>query len=76
MKHAKATTVQINLGQTENALELIIQDDGIGFHPEQVKKGVGLKNIKNRIYLINGTHTITSEPEKGCIINIKFPLHQ
>jgi PAS domain S-box-containing protein len=75
IKHAKATGVAIQLGSAQNSISLIIQDDGIGFDPDNVKKGVGLKNIQNRIYLINGTHSITSAPDKGCIIKIKFPIH-
>jgi signal transduction histidine kinase len=39
-----------------------------------VKKGAGLKNIQNRIYLINGTQNIYSAPDKGCKIIINFPI--
>jgi PAS domain S-box-containing protein len=75
IKHAKATTVAIKFKRTKNKLEIIIQDDGIGFIPGQVKKGAGLKNIQNRIYLINGTHSLQSEPGKGCKLVINFPFN-
>jgi signal transduction histidine kinase len=58
-----------------NKAEIIIEDDGIGFEPALIKKGAGLKNIENRIYLINGTHTVYSAPEKGCKIIISFPVN-
>ncbi|MFL5772917.1 MAG: PAS domain-containing protein [Flavisolibacter sp.] len=74
IKHAKAETVSIVFRSFETSLEVMIEDNGIGFHPSQVKKGAGLKNIQNRIYLINGSHTIQSEPDKGCKITIKFPI--
>ena len=75
IKHAKATTVTITFKRSKNKLEIIIQDDGVGFIPGQVKKGAGLKNIQNRIYLIDGTHTIHSEPGKGCKLVINFPFN-
>jgi signal transduction histidine kinase len=76
IRHAKATTVMIRMKAEPKKAALIIEDDGIGFHPEQIKKGAGLKNIENRIYLINGTHTIISAPEKGCKIIIEFPINK
>lgn len=74
IRHAKATTVLIYFKTSKKMIEVTIQDDGIGFHPAQVKKGAGLKNIQNRIYLINGTHSIYTAPEKGCKLVINFPI--
>jgi signal transduction histidine kinase len=74
IKHAKASTVNIQLGHSGGLAQILIQDDGIGFHPDLVKKGVGLKNIQNRIYLINGVQTISSAPGKGCKLIINFPI--
>jgi PAS domain S-box-containing protein len=74
IRHAKATTVTLLIRATKKMIELKIQDDGIGFDPGQIKKGAGLKNIQNRIYLINGSHSIQSAAGKGCIITINFPL--
>lgn len=74
IRHAKATTVEIRFAIGKNDVEISIEDDGVGFDPAAVKKGAGLKNIQNRIYLINGTHTIESAPGKGCKIVIKFPI--
>ena len=74
IRHAKATTVLIKFTHPKNDIEIVIEDDGIGFEPSSVKKGAGLKNIQNRIYLINGSHNIQSAPGKGCRIIIRFPI--
>jgi PAS domain S-box-containing protein len=74
IKHAKATSVSIHFHSRSDTAELMIQDDGIGFDPKSVKKGAGLKNIQNRVYLINGNHSIQSKPGKGCKILIDFPF--
>jgi signal transduction histidine kinase len=52
----------------------MIEDDGIGFNMQKVRKGAGLKNIQNRVYLMNGTHTIASTPNKGSTITIQLPI--
>lgn len=74
VRHAQATTVTISLQQNEADLRLLIQDDGIGFNPETTKKGAGLKNIQNRVYLANGSLEIRSEPGAGCRLVISFNL--
>jgi signal transduction histidine kinase len=74
IKNAKATNVLINLYQCKNNILLNIKDDGVGFEPVSVKKGSGLKNIQNRVYLANGSITLESNPGNGCNIEIKFPI--
>jgi len=74
IKHAKATTVKISFKFRVHNAELTITDDGIGFEPSAVKMGAGMKNIQNRVYLINGTHSIISSPGHGCKIIINFPI--
>jgi len=74
IKHAKATSVHISCAIDGDWAEVTITDDGIGFDPAVVRKGAGLKNVQNRIYLINGTHTFKSSPGAGCTITIVFPL--
>ena len=76
LRHANATFVTIGLTLQEKNIELLIKDDGIGFSHELAKKGAGLKNITNRVYLINGSFVIDSEPGKGCIIKISFPIQK
>src|SRR5205085_525436 len=74
VKHAQASQVTIHAYLINQKVTVIIQDNGIGFYPESIKRGAGLKNIQNRIYLINGTHQITSTPGQGCKIVIQFPV--
>ncbi len=74
IRHAKANLVIIKVKQHGGELQLVIEDNGVGFNPEKVRKGAGLKNIQNRVYLIDGTHTIQSIPGEGCKIFINFPI--
>jgi PAS domain S-box-containing protein len=74
MRHAQASSVFILIRCPGNKVEMNIEDNGIGFDPALVKRGAGLKNIQNRIYLINGTYTIQTAPEQGCRLSINFPI--
>lgn len=74
IKYARATTVHISFRIVKDTAEVIIHDDGVGFDPLSIKKGAGLKNIQNRVYLINGSYFIESAPQQGCKIIIHFPI--
>jgi signal transduction histidine kinase len=71
-KHAYAKTVIIELTQHNEALQLSIKDDGVGFDTLQKKKGVGLQNIVSRTNLFNGEVVVNSKPGAGCELLISF----
>jgi two-component system, NarL family, sensor histidine kinase UhpB len=73
LKHAHAThaCIAIQPGETEHTLA--IEDDGIGFEPQKVQAGIGLKNMESRAQMFNGTMQIISSPGEGCIIRIQVP---
>jgi two-component system, NarL family, sensor kinase len=71
-KHAHAKKVSISLTKHPDSLNLIVEDDGIGFDTT-TQKGIGLKNIEERLKTINGTLNIETKTGKGScfIIDIK-----
>lgn len=71
IKYAQANNVIVQISQNDNLLNLTIEDDGIGFDKNQITKGLGLKNIENRVQLINGTVDITSAKGEGTTINVE-----
>lgn len=76
VRHAKAARVAITVRQDENEVRLEVKDDGDGFSIDAVKKGAGLKNIVNRVYLINGNFAIETHPGAGCTLRINFPIKE
>lgn len=74
IKHAQASEVNIHLTNHKNSLNIMVEDNGIGFNVKQVKTGIGIKNIEKRINHLNGTLTIDSETNKGTTIIIDVPL--
>jgi len=59
----------------EGNVELIIADDGIGFDPETIKKGMGLKNMRSRAELLSGKLDVISTPGKGSKIKVLIPIN-
>lgn len=70
-KYAQASNVIVQISQNNNILNLTIEDDGIGFDKSEIVYGLGLKNIKNRVELINGTVEIASNKGEGTTINVE-----
>jgi signal transduction histidine kinase len=72
-KYAEAKKVSISFFKSKKDILLTIEDDGIGFDIMKSKKGIGLKNMKERVEEINGCFTLKSEVKKGTIITIEIP---
>ncbi|MFV8334698.1 tetratricopeptide repeat protein [Flavobacterium sp. RSP29] len=71
-KYSQAKRCFIMLLKTGDKITIRIWDDGIGFNPEKVKYGIGLKNIKDRTKILQGELKITSSSENGTTIEIVF----
>jgi signal transduction histidine kinase len=73
LKHAKASNVTISLIYQPTGLSLFIQDDGIGFDIENVRRfGNGLKNMKRRMDEMNIDFSI--ENKNGSLITLHYSL--
>ncbi len=75
IKHAEASEILVSLTFGE-INELQVKDNGKGFNLSQIKgdikKGVGIYNIENRVSILNGNVDIDSEKGKGTTITITF----
>jgi len=73
LKHSKANHVDIQLLGNPQQLTLLVQDDGVGFHPdaEEFSHGNGLKNIVDRVRVMEGELEIISSPGNGTGIRVK-----
>lgn len=68
-KYANAKNVSVELHQTDARLDILINDDGLGFDTEVALVGRhGLTGMRYRIDSIGGTMTLTSAPGKGTTI--------
>ncbi len=75
LKHSEATETNIQLNDNEDSVNLIVEDNGVGFNPDKlsVKAGIGLVNLKARVAKLNGTLHIDSGLGAGTTISIDIP---
>jgi len=74
-KHAKATKSSLQLTRHQNELNLIAEDNGIGFLTTKDKNdGLGMQNIQSRIDFLNGDLKIDALSGRGTSIVINIPL--
>lgn len=78
IRHAAASKAFINFTIKDNKWFILeIKDNGIGIDSEKItdkSKSFGLKNIEQRVTLLNGQIKRLSEPNKGTKYIIKIPL--
>ncbi len=77
IKHAKASEANISITQHEDSLNIMVEDNGIGFKPletPKTKDGMGLDSIERRVEHLEGSMDVDSSEEKGTTIVIDIPL--
>jgi signal transduction histidine kinase len=80
VKHAQASQVSILMEHTNDALKIVVQDDGIGFDSRElfqtggITGGFGLFSIEERMTDLDGALEIVSQPGKGCKAILTVPL--
>lgn len=76
IKHAHANSLDIQLTKDQTGINVMIEDNGIGFDASQIEKfeGIGLKNIQTRVEFLKGTVEFSSEKGKGTLVAIYVPL--
>ncbi|OEF29199.1 cache domain-containing protein [Vibrio rumoiensis] len=75
-KHAYASNVDIRLQSLKNTIQLIVRDDGVGFQLNDIvkKKGIGLRNMRERVEFIGGDFDINSERGGGTEITVLLEM--
>jgi signal transduction histidine kinase len=77
-KYATAKKVTAVLQMVNKQVELIIQDDGVGFDFAAIgdKKNLGFLDMEERSIMLGGTCDIRSSPGKGTVVTVKLPLEK
>jgi signal transduction histidine kinase len=76
-KYAQASQVQVLLEQVGDQARLVVEDNGCGFDPQQVRQGShGLAGMRFRLRSCGGTLVLHSAPGQGTRIEATLPLQQ
>jgi PAS domain S-box-containing protein len=76
IKHSRAHHFTVQLRELSGELQLIVQDDGVGFDVELAIRnhGIGLISMRERVSLVKGAISIKSQPGAGTEISVRVPM--
>lgn len=69
IKHSGCTHIKIKY-DTENYIDLSIDDNGIGFDFSQQSNGIGMSSIHHRTAKIGGKISIKTAPGQGTVVHL------
>jgi len=78
VQHAHAHHVFVTVGFARDSIELIVEDDGDGFDPQELDemarrehgRGLGILGMEERASLLGGTVKLTSSPGEGTTVRV------
>jgi signal transduction histidine kinase len=79
-KHAAANKVRITLAVAqaqvhgEDAIDIMVRDNGAGFDPERPSTGLGLIGMRERVQSHGGHLQIQASPGAGMQLHARLPL--
>jgi len=74
VKHAAPHQILVQLTKTSDKILLTVEDDGKGFNKEILAsaKGIGMKNLQQRVDYFKGEIDMESQPGEGTSVNIEL----
>jgi PAS domain S-box-containing protein len=75
VRHSQASQVKIAMRCDRTRLVLMVEDDGVGFRPDEKpgRSGLGLLGIQERIGLLGGNCCVDSAPGQGTRLWVAAP---
>ena len=67
-RHSRADWTGVTLQNKNSHIELLIEDNGIGYDAEQVIKGIGLDSMRERIEAVDGSLEVSGRSPQGTCV--------
>ncbi len=78
VRHAGPSRVHVSLAGVDQGLQLVVQDEGVGFDPslQDRKPTLGLASMRERVSLLGGELDLETSPGSGTTVLAWVPLRQ
>ena len=75
VRHARAGAASVVVTASRGGVQLVVEDDGVGFDPGSLTAAeqVGLMGMRERLELLGGSLRIESAPGEGCSVYARLP---
>ncbi|MFT4566935.1 MAG: signal transduction histidine kinase, partial [Saprospiraceae bacterium] len=74
LKHAQASEIDVLVNRADDGLVIMVQDNGQGFDPNTIKKGLGLDNLQSRVNVLRGEMEVDTSISRGTAVTVHIPL--
>ena len=75
VRHARAGRATVEVGRADGGVRLSVSDDGVGFAgPTRSSEGLGIVGMQERVRLVGGRFTLTSQVGEGSSVTVWLPL--
>ena len=74
IKHAGASAVRVQIIFHDDALNIIVEDNGIGMNRDETVPGLGFNTLQSKVDLFKGTFSIESQPGRGTMVLVDLPF--
>ncbi|GAB3647561.1 hypothetical protein GCM10028791_09800 [Echinicola sediminis] len=75
IKHAKASTLHLQLINHLDSINITVEDNGVGLDKGKTGSGFGLQGIEAKVQMLNGNFSLESQPGKGCLAVVDIPIN-
>ncbi len=73
--HSEADSIAVEVKISPREVVSLVWDHGLGFETsEAVTEGMGLKSMRERAELLDGSFEVTSESDRGAVVRVRLPL--
>lgn len=76
LKHAQARQIRLATTLQDSTVQVLIEDDGVGFDTEGSSSGRGLRHLAQRASRLGGRLLIDSVPGQGTRVVLDLPLQR
>jgi len=70
VKHSEGSEASITFIYVDGSVSMEISDNGKGFDTDQRQKGLGLRNMRERVQILGGAFSIDSTPDNGTRVRV------
>ena len=72
IKHARADHVVVQIRKEGQQLNIVVEDNGIGFETDKATNGLGLRQLADRVRELHGEMLIDSSKGMGTVVYIEL----
>jgi signal transduction histidine kinase len=73
-RHAAVRHANVTVEVSDRTLQVLVEDEGVGFDVSAVRAGAGLGGMRERVTILGGELEIVSAPGSGTRVSAQLPL--